>query len=79
MAHLVNQQVAHELLALQLLTLLLEKPTDDSVECVAASATRTRKHPSLYSRDTSCAHVGVLAARSLWPGRCRSEDDCRLA
>ena len=32
MAHLVNQQVAHELLALQMVTLLLENPTDDSVE-----------------------------------------------
>lgn len=31
-AHLVNQQVAHELLALEILTLLLHKPTDDSVE-----------------------------------------------
>lgn len=31
-AHLVNQQVAHEVLALQLCTLLLTKPTDDSVE-----------------------------------------------
>lgn len=31
-AHLVNQQVAHEILALELLTLLLEIPTDDSVE-----------------------------------------------
>ncbi|KAG5566247.1 hypothetical protein RHGRI_002002 [Rhododendron griersonianum] len=30
--HLVNQQVVHELLALELLTLLLDKPTDDSVE-----------------------------------------------
>jgi len=35
-AHLVNQQVAHELLALQLLSLLLEKPTDDSVELAVA-------------------------------------------
>ncbi|KAJ3015976.1 pre-mRNA-splicing factor cwc22 [Thoreauomyces humboldtii] len=32
LAHLVNQKVAHEIVALQLLTLLLEKPTDDSVE-----------------------------------------------
>jgi pre-mRNA-splicing factor CWC22 len=32
MAHLVNQYVAGDILALQLLTLLLEKPTDDSVE-----------------------------------------------
>ncbi|CAM9586937.1 unnamed protein product, partial [Phaeothamnion confervicola] len=31
-AHLVNHQVAHELLALQVLTVLLEQPTDDSVE-----------------------------------------------
>ncbi|EDO30898.1 predicted protein, partial [Nematostella vectensis] len=31
-AHLVNQQVAHEILALEILTLLLHKPTDDSVE-----------------------------------------------
>lgn len=31
-AHLVNQQVAHEITALELLTLLLENPTDDSVE-----------------------------------------------
>ncbi len=31
-AHLVNQQVAHEVLALEILTLLLESPTDDSVE-----------------------------------------------
>jgi len=32
LAHLVNQQIAHELCALQLVTLLLEKPTDDLVE-----------------------------------------------
>jgi len=31
-AHLINQQVCHEILGLQLLTVLLEKPTDDSVE-----------------------------------------------
>ncbi|KAL4217272.1 pre-mRNA-splicing factor cwc22 [Mactra antiquata] len=31
-AHLVNHQVAHEVLALEILTLLLETPTDDSVE-----------------------------------------------
>jgi hypothetical protein len=31
-AHLVNQVVAHELVALELLTVLLKNPTDDSVE-----------------------------------------------
>ena len=32
LAHLVNQMVLHEIVALELLTLLLEEPTDDSVE-----------------------------------------------
>ena len=32
LAHLVNQQVLHEIAALELLTLLMEEPTDDSVE-----------------------------------------------
>jgi len=31
-AHLVNRHVCHEIISLQLLTLLLENPTDDSVE-----------------------------------------------
>ncbi|NP_001089418.1 pre-mRNA-splicing factor CWC22 homolog [Xenopus laevis] len=31
-AHLINQNVAHEVLALEMLTLLLERPNDDSVE-----------------------------------------------
>lgn len=31
-AHLVNQRVAHEILSLEILTLLVESPTDDSVE-----------------------------------------------
>ncbi|KAJ2860306.1 pre-mRNA-splicing factor cwc22 [Coemansia erecta] len=35
-AHLTNQRVAHEVLALQVLTLLLENPTDDSVEIAVA-------------------------------------------
>lgn len=35
-AHLVNQRVAHEILALEILTLLVESPTDDSVEVAIA-------------------------------------------
>ncbi|XP_058478874.1 pre-mRNA-splicing factor CWC22 homolog [Solea solea] len=31
-AHLINQNVAHEVLCLEMLTLLLERPNDDSVE-----------------------------------------------
>ncbi|KAN0115923.1 hypothetical protein V8E52_006463 [Russula decolorans] len=37
--HLVNQCVAHELIALQILVLLLERPTDDSIE-IAVGFTR---------------------------------------
>ncbi|BHF80163.1 pre-mRNA-splicing factor cwc22 [Sparganum proliferum] len=36
LAHLVNQKVAHELIVLELLTLLLEQTTDDSVEVAVA-------------------------------------------
>ncbi|XP_075213065.1 pre-mRNA-splicing factor nucampholin [Lycorma delicatula] len=35
-AHLVNQRVAHEILALEILTLLVETPTEDSVEVAIA-------------------------------------------
>lgn len=38
-AHLVNQQVAHEIVALELLTILLESPTDDSVEVAVGFVT----------------------------------------
>ncbi|KAJ7367689.1 hypothetical protein DFH08DRAFT_725703 [Mycena albidolilacea] len=31
-AHLVNQAVAHEIIALQIMVLLIERPTDDSIE-----------------------------------------------
>ncbi|KAJ7477031.1 hypothetical protein B0H11DRAFT_1865425 [Mycena galericulata] len=31
-AHLVNQSVAHEIIALQIIVLLIERPTDDSIE-----------------------------------------------
>ncbi|KAI3944860.1 hypothetical protein MKW92_022528 [Papaver armeniacum] len=38
-AHLVNQQVAHEIIALELVTVLLEKPTDDGVEVAVGFVT----------------------------------------
>lgn len=31
-AHLTNQRVAHEILVLEILIVLMEKPTDDSIE-----------------------------------------------
>lgn len=44
LAHLVNQRIAHELLALQLCALLLDQPTNDSVEvCVGFLTVRSRK------------------------------------
>ncbi|KAJ2082900.1 pre-mRNA-splicing factor cwc22 [Coemansia sp. RSA 988] len=36
LAHLTNQRVAHEVLAFQIVSLLLETPTDDSVEVAVA-------------------------------------------
>ncbi|KAI1854534.1 hypothetical protein JX266_000652 [Neoarthrinium moseri] len=42
-AHLVNQQVVHEMLAAQILLLLLQKPTDDSVE-IAVGLTKEVGH-----------------------------------
>uniref|UniRef100_A0A166BSY9 MI domain-containing protein n=1 Tax=Daucus carota subsp. sativus TaxID=79200 RepID=A0A166BSY9_DAUCS len=39
-AHLVNQQIVHELVALELLTTLLENPTDDSVEVAVGFVTQ---------------------------------------
>lgn len=38
LAHLVNQQIVHEILALQVLALLLERPTADSVELAVGLA-----------------------------------------
>ncbi|XP_037958134.1 pre-mRNA-splicing factor CWC22 homolog isoform X2 [Teleopsis dalmanni] len=35
-AHLINQGVAHEIIALEILSLLIESPTDDSVEVAIA-------------------------------------------
>lgn len=35
----MNQQVAHEIIALELLTVLLEKPSDDSVEVAVGFVT----------------------------------------
>ena len=39
LAHLANQSLAHEVVALQILVLLLERPTDDSIE-IAIGFTR---------------------------------------
>ena len=43
-AHLVNQQVVHEILAAQILLLLLNKPTDDSVEIAVGLMREVGQH-----------------------------------
>ncbi|KAK5202174.1 pre-mRNA-splicing factor cwc22 [Cryomyces antarcticus] len=44
LAHLVNQQVAHEMLAAQILLLLLHLPTDDSVEIAVGLMREVGQH-----------------------------------
>lgn len=43
-AHLANQQVVHEMLAAQILLLLLQKPTDDSVEIAVGLTKEVGQH-----------------------------------
>ncbi|KAJ2328538.1 pre-mRNA-splicing factor cwc22 [Coemansia sp. RSA 2702] len=53
LAHLSNQRVAHEVLAFQIVSLLLETPTDDSVEVAVA-----------FAREVG-AFLGTIAPRVL--------------
>lgn len=71
-AHLVNQRLAHEILALQLLTLLLERPTDDSVEIAvgfmrecgsALQATSPRPTAAVFERFRVILHEGRVDKR----------------
>lgn len=71
-AHLVNQRVVHEIVALEILVLLLEKPTDDSVE-VAVSFMRevgaflTEEAPkannSIFDRFRAVLYEGDISKR----------------
>jgi len=72
LAHLVNQTVAHEILALQLLTLLLETPSDDSVELAVSftkecGAALTDMSPqgihAIFERFRGILHEGVIDKR----------------
>ncbi|PKI82691.1 Cwc22p [Malassezia vespertilionis] len=71
-AHLVNQRVAHELLALELLVLLLEVPTDDSVELSVAfmrevGAFLAEEAPkatnSIFDRFRAVLYEGAISVR----------------
>lgn len=72
LAHLVNQRVAHEIVALQVLTLLLERPTDDSAEiavgfmreCGAALAEMSPKPSNaIFERFRVILHEGLIDKR----------------
>src|SRR5438552_13851482 len=71
-AHLCNQQVAHEIVALQILSLLLQNPTDDSVE-VAVGFMRNigaflaeqspKANTGVYERFRAVLHEGAIDKR----------------
>ncbi|OAD80770.1 hypothetical protein PHYBLDRAFT_11102, partial [Phycomyces blakesleeanus NRRL 1555(-)] len=71
-AHLTNQLIAHEILALQILALLLERPTDDSVEIavgfmreVGAHLANVSPKPNnaIYERFRAILHEGQIDKR----------------
>ncbi|KAH7833291.1 hypothetical protein Vadar_004851 [Vaccinium darrowii] len=72
-AHLVNQQVVRELLALELLTLLLDKPTDDSVEVAVGFVTEcgsilldlsSRGMHAIFESFRAILHEGDIGKRT---------------
>ncbi|XP_050210729.1 uncharacterized protein LOC126661018 [Mercurialis annua] len=71
-AHLVNQLVAHEILALELLTVLLENPTDDSIEVAVSFVTECgstlqdlspKGFFGVFERFRGILHEGVIHKR----------------
>ncbi|KAI5249125.1 MIF4G-domain-containing protein [Aureobasidium subglaciale] len=55
LAHLINQQVAHEMLAAQILLLLLNKPTDDSVEIAVGLMREVGQHVEEFNSQIAMA------------------------
>lgn len=71
-AHLTNQLVAHEILSLQILALLLERPTDDSVEIAVGFMREVGAHlanaspkanNAIYERFRAVLHEGEIDKR----------------
>lgn len=71
-AHLCNQYVAHEIVALQILLLCLEKPTDDSIEVAVAfmkevgfflSENAPKANNTVYERFRAVLHEGAISKR----------------
>ncbi|KAJ3296678.1 pre-mRNA-splicing factor cwc22 [Borealophlyctis nickersoniae] len=72
-AHLFNQKVAHEFLALQFLMLLLERPTDDSVEVAVGfmrdcgaylSEVASKATNAVFDRFRAILHEGTIDKRT---------------
>ncbi|MBW0534460.1 hypothetical protein O181_074175 [Austropuccinia psidii MF-1] len=72
LAQLVNQQVAHHLLAFEIIILLLEKPTDDSVEIAVGftkdvgaflSEAEPKANNTVYERFRSILHEATISKR----------------
>ncbi|EJD06246.1 MIF4G-domain-containing protein [Fomitiporia mediterranea MF3/22] len=71
-AHLVNQAVAHEIIALQILVLLLERPTDDSIEIAVGfmrevgaylAENSPKANASVYERFRAVLNEGTISQR----------------
>ncbi|KAH8114221.1 MIF4G-domain-containing protein [Phellopilus nigrolimitatus] len=72
LAHLVNQGVAHEIIALQILVLLLERPTDDSIEIAVGfmrevgaylAENSPKANSSVYERFRAVLNEGTISQR----------------
>ncbi|ORX37969.1 armadillo-type protein [Kockovaella imperatae] len=71
-AHLVNQYVAHEIVALQILLLCLDRPTDDSIEVAVGfmrevglflSENSPKANNAVYERFRAVLHEGAISKR----------------
>lgn len=71
-AHLVNQAVAHEIIALQIMVLLLERPTDDSIEIAVGfmrevgaylAENAPKANSSVYERFRAVLNEGTISQR----------------
>lgn len=72
-AHLCNHQVAHEIIALEILSILLQNPTDDSVELAVAfvkeagaflNETSKSAMVGLFDRFREVLHEGTIERRT---------------
>ncbi|GFZ50159.1 Pre-mRNA-splicing factor CWC22 [Saitozyma sp. JCM 24511] len=71
-AHLVNQYVAHEIVALQILLLCLDRPTDDSIEVAVGfmrevglflSENSPKANNTVFERFRAVLHEGAISKR----------------